>query len=445
MKLTTFFNKSSVAGLFAVVSLMNYLSAQPNSLQPFIESDTTLNKGTYIVEYNTKVVKGATLTIPYGTKILFKKGVSLKIEGGLVIEGRPNKFVEISSVDIQAEGTGLIIAGANNQKNIEIHYAYFHHLLIPLNFETNWYRRNVEIDNNIFSHIETGEPGIILRHPDEIKYKDSLTVTISKNSFIANNSVIYIENGESDIMKLVFEHNLISGNYYYGFDIGGVLSSPISLLYDQHKKKYTTVFNGNSIFGNYLINNQNDSIIQEINFSIQGKGEKYDISGNYFGNKNEQEIIKTFDHFIINASLPYLNPSPFMEKPSSLPHGHIWKVLLNDKEATAFYIPKIEEETITIRVFPNKLLLARKGGDYVTYHYFDPLINMVVEKLLSPLNTNFNPETNTLEFTFSDKVFVENSPGYFTIGGFFDYQGFPAPKVNIGKNPFIRYLLTVRK
>src|SRR3990172_5078121 len=133
-------------GLACLTGLPCILQAQTTPLPTFIEKDMVLKKGLYVVEHNTKIGENATLKVKYGTKILFNRGASIKVEGGLIIEGTPKILVELTSASPLDEGMGFIITGANDQKEIDISFADFHHLLIPLNFETNWYRKNVNIN-----------------------------------------------------------------------------------------------------------------------------------------------------------------------------------------------------------------------------------------------------------------------------------------------------------
>ncbi|MDQ3191193.1 MAG: hypothetical protein M3Q58_06345, partial [Bacteroidota bacterium] len=106
-------------------SVSQLLMAENTVLNHFIEKDKTLERGVYIIENNVKISKDATLTVKSGSKLLFRKGASLKVDGGLILEGAPNNLIEITSENIQSEGYGIIISGINREKKIVIHFSKF--------------------------------------------------------------------------------------------------------------------------------------------------------------------------------------------------------------------------------------------------------------------------------------------------------------------------------
>ncbi len=114
-------------------------------------------------------------------------------------------------------------------------------------------------------------------------------------------------------------------------------------------------------------------------------------------------------------------------------------------EINDWNLPDITRDTIIIKAIANRHLWIRKGVDHVTYHYYEPNTNMVFDKLLSPLNTGAETASNTFEFIFSDEIFTKYKQGYFSISGILDYDGFPAPRVTIGKNRFVKFLSENKK
>ncbi|HET6243415.1 MAG: hypothetical protein H0V01_00785 [Bacteroidetes bacterium] len=407
----------------------------------FIEKDHTLEKGIYIIENNVKVSKNATLTVKSGCKLYFRKGASLKIDGGLILEGKPNNLIELTSEDKENEGFGIVISGSTKDKVIIINYTKFSYLLVPLNFEKNWVRKKINIEDNVFENIITGEKSIIIRCPDEITSRDTIEFNFSKNNFIQNNSSIFIENIESNLLNLQFRYNLITQNYFFGFEVGSSLNAPVSTTYNKNDQAFLADFSGNSIFNNFLLHSSNDTVIQEVNFGIQGRAEKYSLNDNYFGNKNIPQIQKTFDHFSNHQFSPFVFIDTALQVPSDSVHGHIWKISINNNELVPKnFLPLLTEQKLEIQISYNRSLIVREGINYITYSFFDKIDNELKTKSLS-CALKLNKENKSISFISKDEVYIKNPNGYFSINGLTDNDGFRVPKVYIGKEQFKVFLI----
>ncbi|HXH19212.1 MAG TPA: hypothetical protein VNJ07_09030, partial [Chitinophagales bacterium] len=81
-------------------------------LEGFISSDQTLAPGKiYVLKHNVKVGKNATLTVPGNVKLLLDFNTSIVVEGGLNFAGSPGSIIEVTSLDNQKPGAGILIRG----------------------------------------------------------------------------------------------------------------------------------------------------------------------------------------------------------------------------------------------------------------------------------------------------------------------------------------------
>ncbi|MDQ3192408.1 MAG: hypothetical protein M3Q58_12515, partial [Bacteroidota bacterium] len=271
--------------------------------------------------------------------------------------------------------------------------------------------------------------------------REEIPFSFSKNNFTKNNSSIFIEDLESDILNLRFNYNLITQNYFLGFEVGGRLNAPISVNYNKKELKYTTTFLGNSIFSNYLLHNTNDTVIQEVNFGIRGRAEKFSLDTNYFGIKSHIEIQKSFDHFNNHQASPYLSLNGILISPSDSVHGHIWKIAINtivlEENAN---LPAITSQKLGMQINYNRPLLVRQGINYVSYIYFDETGKELKTKSLS-CALKLDQINKNIQFTTNDDVYIKNPVGYFSFTGLTDNEGITVPKVYAGKEQFKIYLI----
>lgn len=405
------------------------------SIISLIEKDTTISKGTYIIENNVKIMKNATLTITQGAKFYFKNGASIRVDGGIKITGNPRHIVEFTSQDENDEGYGIIINGNNPEKEISIEYANFNHLLIPLNFEKNWIRKSVTIKNCTFQDINTGEASIIISRPDELSAENEIPFIFSLNNFVFNNSSIFIENLDSDVLNLQFFKNLITSNYYYGYEVGGGICAPINATINNPDAKFTGTFLANSLYQNYLLHDSNDSIVKEVNFGIKGRAEKYSLDNNYFGIKTPAEIQKTFDHSINDPNAPFITVATPLKTPHMSTHGHIYKVLFNGVEPQKNRRPFTDKEDLKVTIIYNRPFLIKDGVNYVSYTYLNPEDGKTYTVGLTS-KFDIDKANNTLNFVIKNDVYLKFPQGYFTIRGLVDEENFMVPKEQYGKELF---------
>ena len=410
-------------------------------LEGFISADKTLSPNkVYHVKYNVKVGKGAVLTVAAGTQVVFESGTSIVMEGGLNVQGAPNNFAEFTSLDPNSPGSGILIRG-NQGKDIDIRYAVFRQLSVPLRFEAEWSRKNVAIEKNVFTELYTGESNILITSP-VIDYQQGADNTVnfsfSSNAFYDNWGSIFIENFEDNFMKLKFDNNLITNNVVYGIDIGIPSNTPVFGLFDDQQSDYKMQMEGNSIFGNYQINSSTDTIIREISVGIQGDGEQFGIPNNFFRSKNSDYISSTFDHFYQNSELPLLKSQPILTEPKEVAPPHIWKVKMNSAEVVNYdEMPgNIDPRNVSFDVYFNKpvTLFDKTQLEMVTY---DTIAEKITKKPIVISQGKWSGDRQVFSFVVSNASFVRDRFAYIILTNFKDGEGFIAPDFPIGQRKAI--------
>ena len=406
-------------------------------LEGFISSDKTLSGSkTYIIKHNVKVSRNAVLTVERGAKILFDFNTAIVVEGGLVLNGSPNNFIEFTSLNPYNPGMGIIIRGERGG-DINIHHTVFSRLTTPIKFELDWYRRNVIIERNVFKEHFTGESNILVNVPSSSQIGETANLKFSGNSFINNWGSIFIENFQDNILNLEFTDNLITNNVVYGVKLGVPSNTPVYGLYDASKSNYEAKITGNSIYGNYQINSSTDTVIREISFGIQGDGEVFNIPNNYYRSTNVNYISSTFDHFYQNSELPLLKAEPFLTEPKETVLPHIWKVAIGDLEVTDYStVPIAGRRDVPFQVSFNKPV-EPFGETQLESIVYDTTNNELIINPVEISESRWSEDKKTFFFNVSNASFLRNMLGYLVIANFKDSEGYEVPDFTIGQKKAI--------
>ncbi|MDZ4845369.1 MAG: DUF6089 family protein [Chitinophagales bacterium] len=410
-------------------------------LEGFISAEKTLTSDKiYLVRYNVKVGKSATLNVNAGTTVLFDPNTAIVLEGGLNLNGSPNNFIEFSSRDANAPGNGINIRG-DDGADINIKYAYFKGLILPLRFEPEWYRKNVTIEKNVFTELYSGESAVLITTP-MVDYKPGVDNTInfsfSYNAFYKNWGSIFIENFEDNIMKLKFNNNLVASNVVYGIDIGIPSNTPVFGLFDDLGSEHKVEMQGNSIFGNYQINSATDTVIREISVGIQGDGREFSIPNNFFRSKNADYIYSTFDHFYQNSDLPLLKAEPFLTEPKEETPPHIWKVKINGNEIQDYDdLPEnLEIRDARFDVYFNKPVSAFDKTQLEAISY-DSIAGSILKNPVTLSQIQWSGDRKQFSFVVSNASFLRDPFTFLILSHFKDQEGFVAPNFQIGQRKAI--------
>lgn len=405
-------------------------------LEGIIAADRALSPGkTYVVKHNVKIAKDATLTVPANTKLYMDFNTSIVVEGGLKMEGKPGAFIEVSSRNPQSPGIGILVRGAEG-KDVDIKFVKFSQITVPLKFESDWFRENIRIQNNIFTNIFTGEPTIYIINPSQLSAVTGgkkANFIFSNNSYISNWGSIYIENLQSDVMDLQFTDNLLTNNVVYAVKQGDPSNALIYGLFDDMKSKYETKFSGNSIFGNYQINSSADTIIREIGIGIQGSGESFNIPGNFFRSTDPAYISSTFDHFYQNSNLPLLQVEPVAPAPAESVPPHIWKVRIANKDLYNYSsIPPLAKTDVPFEIFFNKPVDAA-GERQMESIVYDTATNELLINPIAIKEGQWSPDHKKFTCKVDNASFLNSQVGYIVISNFEDANKQKVPEFTIGQ------------
>ncbi len=440
------FVKYFLIGFFVMMALPSFAQKTVASakdtiaLEGFISADQVLTPNRiYLVKFNTKVGKGATLTINAGTTVVFDENTSLVIEGGLKLNGAPNNFIEFTSLKVRKAGNGILIRG-DEGKDIDITYTVFKSLSVPIRFESEWYRKNVKIEKNVFTELYTGESNVLITRP-VVAYERgvdySARMSFSNNVFANNWGSIFIENFEDNLLKLEFNNNLITNNVVFGIDIGIPSNTPVFGIYDDIGYDNKMQMRDNSIFGNYQINSSTDTIIREISVGIQGDGKDFGIPNNFFRSRDGEYISSTFDHFYQNSELPLLKSEPFLTEPKEATPPHIWKVFINGAEIKNYdELPETEPRDARFDVYFNKPVSAINNTQLETMVY-DTISNTFQRNPVTITQQKWSPDRKVYSFVVSNASFFRNNLAHVIITNFKDQEGFLVPDFAIGRKKAI--------
>ena len=169
-----------ILGVFMFLSLISFAQTK---LPRHIRENTTLTPGVYQVIGTHYVQKDALLIINEGTTLIFEPNATIRIDGGLSINGSPNKLVNITSEAKSAPGNGFVINGVSSSQNVDINYARFDYIKIPISFEFRWSRDQVNINNNVFKRSLYEGAAIEVREIDNLLTTDKIIFNFNDNTF----------------------------------------------------------------------------------------------------------------------------------------------------------------------------------------------------------------------------------------------------------------------
>ncbi len=406
-------------------------------LKGYIDSNVTITTNSiFIVQQNVRINKGVTMTIDPGATLYFWPRTTVVLAGGLVVNGAPNNFSYITSLDPDEQGIGFIIRGSAEDR-ISMRYCQVSELLVPVEFETNWFRASVEIQDNIFRNMSTGEPAFLVNRPDyerSFEEKTSGHFSFERNVFSNNWGSILFESLEEARMEYIIQDNVITNNVNYGKTKGRPETSPIWGMYDAADgMDYVATVKGNTIYGNYQINSSTDTIVHEVAFGIKGEADIYKIPENYFMSQNLKYINASLNHFYSNNELPLLDPKPIATQPSSVAHAHVAKVVWDDTELkTTGITPTVYGSKVAMELQFNRPVNSLNNR-ILEYAFFDTIDNVLNVKRVGIFDTAWSGDRTSFFFNIRNPRFLNNPMGYLLVNNMADDEGFPIPEFSIGQ------------
>lgn len=294
----------------------------------------------YVITDNTRVIEGVTLQVKPGTIIQLYPGKSLEIRGILKMIGKPDSLITFTSNDVANPGAGLLISNNITTDTISISYVNYHHLRNIISAPNNINVSRIDINNSIFSATNSQGQSMMF-----IEWNAS----ISRCNFLYNNCEMILGNYTPKISENLFFHNYSLFRYYkYGNDSLNFFDNTVIANQDY----FISFWGGNASLA-YLPNN-------------------------YWGTTNEDDIKKNFYDFNVDATLPLAVFTPILTRPSKNAHGHVWKVLVNNKNPQEETIDPVGSEKIKFDVYFNRAMDI-KQTPFLTFGVRDPFTQRAVK------------------------------------------------------------------
>ncbi len=420
----------SLNGVFTILLTVLVATAQ-NSIPQQIQENLTLDNGIYEISGVHYVKKGAVLTITGNAKLLFDPNATIRVDGGLVIAGKTQNLIDITSKDKQNPGNGFVISGVSTNQQVTISYARFDHIKKPLSFEFRWSRQAIIVSNNIIRCSLYDGAAIEVKEIDNLLTPYKVNFIFKNNTFSNSTSSILLRNITSDLLTVHIDGNVITRNAYTGRSRNGIFTSPLYFTYNTYKQNDTPILANNSIFDNFYSLYYEDTFsIGRTNISVVGNAEKLELGGNYFGNPEKREIEETFDFFTANYQTPFLLSDNALLKPSSELNGHFYEVFINDEEFDESVIFSTYKDGIrSIQLRFNRPVID--GDEFaVVYHYLE---DDSIKSTRIKSSLKFSEGNQYVKINLNEKLKKFGTTGYLEIDGFFDSDGMNVPILTMGK------------
>jgi len=396
----------------------------------------SIKSGNHIIR-SVVTVKGK-LDIEAGAKIeLIDAGV-IVCEGAVNIKGELNNKIEIFGKS-NKEGVGIVIKDLDSNVNsrIDISYATFKYLQLPLFFDFGWKRAGVNISNNYFIH-NIGKVSVIqvLNPPFNFNIDSSfIDFKLKNNVFTGNNAALYFEDLKSDHINYEISNNTIVGNNVYGFKNYNISTNVLYGRVDQLFSRFIPKIERNSFAFNYLVDNITDTVVHLANFGVYGTDKTIGFKNNYLGSSIKAIIQKSIYDQTLNYNAPKVEFEPFLSTPSETNPSHIYE--LNNLDNTYLQDTIIIKDPLKGLVLKsnNSLNYSKVKFGY-TYFKDDSSLNIVD----TTVTYDIQPNENSTKLTVTKNVNAAKKIGYYNITDIIDPRGGYVPEVKVGYIAFLNDL-----
>lgn len=253
----------------------------------------------YIVNSSFRIGANGFLKVMPGTKMKFYTYAVNR--GNFEFLGKKDSMIVI-------DGPGNI--GGEFNGNGKGKYSYVH-------FINNTFSINAEsLENCLIENYKSGQY--------------LFATAFVKNVYIKNSSVSFF--GYSQFEKCVFD-NCIHWSYYSNtHDLNHCVYSKINNEVGQPRNYPNSLFR----VTNDIINPAPNSFLGFKSLKVlitEGMEEEVNYPNQFWGTTNTERIKRMYTDFWSVPEWPILNIKPFLAQPSDSCHAHVWKVLVNGKDA----------------------------------------------------------------------------------------------------------------
>ena len=398
----------------------------------------SIKSGNHIIK-SVVTVKGK-LDIEAGARIeLIEPGI-IVCEGAVSMIGDLNNKIEIFG-KTNVEGVGMVIRGldSNSNSSVDIRYATFKNLQLPLFFDFGWKRASVNISDNYFIN-NIGKVSVIqvLNPPFNFNLDSSyIDFKVKNNIFSGNNAALYFEDLKSDHLNFEISNNAIVGNNVYGFKNYNISTNVLYGRVDQLFSRFNPKIENNSFAFNYLVDNITDTVVHLANFGVYGTDKTINFKNNYLGSANKAVIQKSIYDQTLNYNAPKVEFEPFLTTPSENNPSHVFEINNIDNS----YL----QDTLIIKD-PLKGVILKSNAtlNYTKaifgYTYFKD--DSSLKKVDTTVTYDVQPNGNSTKLTITKNVNAAKKIGYYNIGDIIDAKGAFVPEVKVG---YIAYLNDLRR
>jgi len=286
----------------------------------------------WFVNGSFRVGANGTLKIKPGTHLVIDNKVTIR--GSLIANGTKDSLIVITSATPSGWRSSPVFYFETSK--VIFNYVNFYNLASPLGDgnasisatnclfeETQW-----AIGNNI--SIFTNN---MVKNSNFYQFWN-FSPSLSKSNVFYNNYLMD-RNGLPQTCVYNTYYKNIQGSYSYMFPSALITSESID----------TSLFKNNSIINSLGYCNS---------FLAGGMQEHINLGKQYWGSTVPQTIRKQIFDFNKNSSLPLTILEPMLISPSDSCHGHVWKVLINGKDAQDEYIDPVGTGTQRFEIYFNR-------------------------------------------------------------------------------------------
>jgi len=398
----------------------------------------SIKSGNHIIK-SVVTVKGK-LDIEAGARIeLIEPGI-IVCEGAVSMIGDLNNKIEIFG-KTNVEGVGMVIRGldSNSNSSVDIRYATFKNLQLPLFFDFGWKRASVNISDNYFIN-NIGKVSVIqvLNPPFNFNLDSSyIDVKVKNNIFSGNNAALYFEDLKSDHLNFEISNNAIVGNNVYGFKNYNISTNVLYGRVDQLFSRFNPKIENNSFAFNYLVDNITDTVVHLANFGVYGTDKTINFKNNYLGSANKAVIQKSIYDQTLNYNAPKVEFEPFLTTPSENNPSHVFEI--NNIDNSYLQDTLIIKDPIKGVILKSNATLNYTKAKF-GYTYFKD--DSSLKKVDTTVTYDVQPNGNSTKLTITKNVNAAKKIGYYNIGDIIDAKGAFVPEVKVG---YIAYLNDLRR
>ncbi len=424
-----------------------------------------LTKKNYVINENEVISVTDSLVVDAGVTIRLGNNATLVSLGAIAMNGLPNNRIRITSKKNQT-GKGMLIAA---QSNFELHFKMvtFDSLVMPIGFNDNWFRTEIDINNCQFINNE-GTTAVIQFLNPTTPLSDAAPITtlrLTKNLFAGNIAPIRFEDMQTDYFKIEVVANTFIGNRISGYSPPNFTGMMLFGRLDKMQSRFKAVIKGNSFVNNYLRDIEADTLIQLAHMGIYGNSDSLVVPSNYWGDLDEK-VIRT--HIYDNSSnfnaprliLDSIQPGPYdtlpphvydlantstssrtaTGKPRNVFVSGKW-MQVQDTATTLTYNYNLRQGLRSFRMTANRQVLITN----MSLHFIYMKDSVTIADSTFP-NTAFRREIqagNNIVVTFNGGLVTDSmfktKPGYLAVRGLGGTNGEFVPDVLIGYQSFLKY------